>query len=249
MIQKIWEEARQKARAEAASLAAQRDRQSSTEVRLRPESGGRAIRPKAISQPAPEFPKVLEIRGIKHGWAIVGFTVRADGGVSDAAVVTHSHLEFGLAAVEGVRKWQFEPASKDGRNPFVRLEVPITFSAYAKEPDPILASTASSRTTTSPKVRSEVRPVYPSRMRAAGVQATVVIDFVVTKKGDVSEARVLSVSTSPELVGQALREAELQFGSAAISAVTQWKFHPAFSQGEPIDTQMQRPVSFTIKKK
>ena len=87
-----------------------------------------------------------------------------------------------------------------------------------------------------------VRPVYPSRMRAAGVQGTVVVDFVVTKKGDVSEARVLSVTTSPELGGQARREAESQFGAAAISAVNQWKF-------QPVETQMQRPVNFVLTEK
>jgi TonB family protein len=248
VIQQIWEEARQKARAEATSLASKREKQSTAEARVGPDAGGRAVRPKAISQPAPEFPKALEIQGLKHGWAIVGFTVHADGGVADVSAVTFSRPEFGRAAVEGVRKWRFEPASKDGRKPAQRLEVPITFSVYAND------EAANSRIpahapTTSPKVRSEVRPVYPSRMRAAGVQGTVVVDFVVTKKGEVAEARVLLVTTSPELGGQARREAESQFGAAALSAVNQWKFQPGLSQGEPVDTQMQRPVNFVLTEK
>jgi protein TonB len=248
VIQQIWEEARQKARAEASSLASQRGKQTSAEARVGPDAGGRALRPKAISQPAPEFPKELERQGLKHGWAIVGFTVHADGGVADVSAVTFSRPEFGRAAVEGVRKWRFEPASKDGRKSFQRLEVPITFSVYVKD-EAAASGNPAHAPTTSPKVRSEVRPVYPSRMRAAGVQGTVVVDFVVTKKGDVAEARVLSVTTSPELGGQALREAESQFGAAALSAVNQWKFQPGVSAGEPVDTQMQRPVSFILTEK
>ena len=248
VIQQIWEEARQKARAEASSLASQRGKHSSADAGARPDTGGRALRPKAISQPAPEFPKELESQGLKHGWAIVGFTVHADGGVADVSAVTFSRPEFGRAAVEGVRKWRFEPASKDGRKSFQRLEVPITFSVYVKD-EAAASGNPAHAPTTSPKVRSEVRPVYPSRMRAAGVQGTVVVDFVVTKKGDVAEARVLSVTTSPELGGQALREAESQFGAAALSAVNQWKFQPGVSAGEPVDTQMQRPVSFILTEK
>jgi TonB family protein len=248
VIQQIWEEARQKARAEASSLASQRGKQSSADGGARPDTGGRALRPKAISQSAPEFPKELESQGLKHGWAIVGFTVHADGGVADVSAVTFSRPEFGRAAVEGVRKWRFEPASKDGRKPFQRLEVPITFSVYVND-EAAASGNPAHAPTNSPKVRSEVRPIYPSRMKAAGVQGTVVVDFVVTKKGDVSEARVLSVTTSPELRGQALREAESQFGAAALSAVNQWKFQPGVSAGEPVDTQMQRPVSFILTEK
>jgi outer membrane biosynthesis protein TonB len=159
--------------------------------------------------------------------------------------VRSSNPEFGRAAVEGVRKWQFEPAARDGRKPALRLEVPIMFSANAPAVDKEASvEWGGVRTTRTPRLRESFRPIYPAKMQTAGIKSTVLVEFVVTKRGGVVDAKVIKVTTEPELGGESLREAQLQFGAAALSAVTQWKFLPGLSYGEAVEAEMQIPVSF-----
>lgn len=249
VIKEIWDRAKEKARAEAAARAADLEQQqlsASKTVESRKVEGV-VLRPKALSQPSPVFPKEMGNRGVQHGWAIVGFTVEVDGRVSSATAVRSSAPEFGRAAVEGVRKWQFEPAARDGRKPALRLEVPIMFSANSTPVDKEASvSWSGVRTTRTPKLQVNVQPIYPAKMRAIGVQGSVLMDFVVTKQGAVVDAKVVKVTTEPQLGGDSLREAQLQFGAAALSAVTQWKFFPGLNYGEPVEAQMQLPVSFTL---
>lgn len=252
IIKEIWDRAREKARVEAAARAAELEQERL--AASNPTGGGVrdgvVLRPKAVSQPPPVFPREMESRGVPHGWAIVGFTVELDGRVSSATAVRSSNPEFGRAAVEGVRKWQFEPAARDGRKPALRLEVPIMFSAYASDSDKNGASRMFGRTTTTtPKLRADMRPIYPTSMRMAGVEGTVTVGFVVKKDGSVVEAKVTKVTVEPALKGDRLREAQLEFGAAALSAVTQWRFYPGLNYGEPVDTQMQVPVVFNLKGK
>ena len=252
IIKQIWDRAREKARIEAAARAAEleQERLAASKVTEGKRAEGRILRPKAVSQPPPVFPKEMEKRGVPHGWAIVGFTVEVDGRVSSATAVRSSNPEFGRAAVEGVRKWQFEPAARDGRKPALRLEVPIMFSAYASDSDKNGASRMFGRTTTTtPKLRGDMRPIYPPSMRMAGVEGTVTVGFVVKKDGSVVEAKVAKVTVEPALQGARLREAQLEFGAAALSAVTQWRFYPGLNYGEPVDTQMQVPVVFNLEGK
>jgi TonB family protein len=245
VVKQIWERAREKARLEAAARAAELEKERlAASNAIDGKKGGLVLRPKALSQPSPVFPKELENRGVQHGWAIVGFTVETDGRVSSATAVRSSNPEFGRAAVEGVRKWQFEPAAKDGRKPSLRLEVPIMFSANAPHSDKNSSTLISRYTNTAPKLRTEIPPIYPTEMQAKGVQGTVVVEFVVTKEGEVTEAKVANVTTLPELGGDDRREAHLKFGAAALSAVTQRKYFPGLSAGEPIEAQMTVPVEF-----
>ena len=118
------------------------------------------------------------------------------------------------------------------------------FSANARLPEKKPSVWDSRYTNVAPRLRTEVPAIYPSKMQMAGVQGTVVVEFVVTKEGEVTEAKVANVTTLPELGGDDRREAHLQFGAAALSAVTQRKYFPGLSAGEPIEAQMTVPVEF-----
>ncbi len=78
------------------------------------------------------------------------------------------------------------------------------------------------------------RPRYPTDMRRAGIQGKAVIRFVVDSEGKVHDARVVE-ATHPD------------FGKAAATAVSGWKFKPGIKDGRPVNTRMQTPIMFTIK--
>jgi len=83
-------------------------------------------------------------------------------------------------------------------------------------------------------------------MQMARIEATVMVDFIVTAEGVVAGPKVLKVATAQELKDEVEMEAHLEFGAAASTAVAQWKFEPGLKDGKPVATHMQVPVVFTL---
>ncbi len=94
------------------------------------------------------------------------------------------------------------------------------FVAVEKEPEPI----------------SSPPPIYPEGPRNAGVRGQVIVSFLVNKKGDVTQAKVLKAVP-----------ANLGFEEAAITAVKAWKFKPAINNGQPVAIWVTQPIRFTLK--
>ena len=84
-----------------------------------------------------------------------------------------------------------------------------------------------------PSPKFQPSPQYPFEMRRAGVTGEVVVDFIVTDTGDVRNA-------------YAARSTAREFESAAIQAVSKWKFRPGKRGGRAVNTHMQVPVGFTL---
>jgi RNA polymerase sigma factor (sigma-70 family) len=82
-----------------------------------------------------------------------------------------------------------------------------------------------------PTPRSQARPVYPAEMRSAGAAGEVVVDFVVDVNGDVQNAF-------------ALRSSQREFETAAVEAVSKWKFQPGQKGGRTVATHLQVPIVF-----
>lgn len=82
--------------------------------------------PKAIYMPQPEYTDEARRRKI-NGTVLLSFVVTADGTVRDP-LVTRS-LDNGLdkQALETVRKWKFQPATKAGQPVAVRINVEVSF--------------------------------------------------------------------------------------------------------------------------
>jgi TonB family protein len=84
-------------------------------------------RPVARFQARPRYPFQLRKNGVA-GEAVVDFVVDAEGNVAEPVAVRMTHEEFGAAAVDAVRRWQFRPGVKDGRPVATQLQVPIVFT-------------------------------------------------------------------------------------------------------------------------
>jgi len=64
-----------------------------------------------------EFPERAQRRNIERGTATVEFTISASGAVSNPRLVSEDPegAGFGQAALSGIRRLRFEPATVDGR--------------------------------------------------------------------------------------------------------------------------------------
>jgi len=87
----------------------------------------------------------------------------------------------------------------------------------------------------SPKVLRRVEPHFPENARRAmggGHNVLVIVECVISKDGCVRSLRVLKQSPFPEVNG------------AALLAISQWKFHPGYLDGKPVDVVFNLTVNF-----
>lgn len=89
------------------------------------------------------------------------------------------------------------------------------------------------RVTALPKVRREVRAVYPETARRAGIEGQVILRLRVGDDGRVIEARVI------EAAGHG-------FDEAALAAVKQFSFQPGTVDGAPVSTDITYTYTFLL---
>lgn len=84
-----------------------------------------------------------------------------------------------------------------------------------------------------PTPRFQSKPVYPFEMRRAGIEGQVLVGFIVDSNGGVREA-------------YPIRSTHREFESAAVQAVSKWRFRPGKKGGRSVNTRMQVPIVFSI---
>ncbi len=91
--------------------------------------GGGISAPQAISSPDPEYTEEAR-QAKKQGTCVLSMVVDEQGHPRDLRVVRG--LGFGLdaKALDAVRRWQFQPALKDGRPVNVQISVEVEFHLY-----------------------------------------------------------------------------------------------------------------------
>lgn len=76
-------------------------------------------------------------------------------------------------------------------------------------------------------------PTIPRHLLTAAAGVSVTVEFVVTTKGEVLNARVVSSDNR-------------RFDDVALSAVKRWKFKPGFRQGRTVNVSMSQAIDFTV---
>jgi TonB family protein len=74
------------------------------------------------------------------------------------------------------------------------------------------------------------RAVYPLEMQSQGIQGQVIVKILISEKGDVKSAEVLS--------GDPL------LSKSALGAAKKWKFKPFIKNGKPVEVTAQLPFDF-----
>ncbi|HEX8537400.1 MAG TPA: TonB family protein, partial [Cystobacter sp.] len=87
-----------------------------------------------------------------------------------------------------------------------------------------------------PEVLAQVKPRYPRRAKADGIEGLVLVRIIIGTDGRVEPEHTRVIRSVPEL------------DAAAISAVSQWRFSPAIGrQGRPVRVIVEIPVQFSLK--
>lgn len=87
-----------------------------------------------------------------------------------------------------------------------------------------------------PKPRGRRPPEYPNRLREKGIEGYVVLSIVVTKAGDVEDAKVLE-SKPPGA-----------FDEVALENIRSWQFDPAEYQGQAVRVRVRQKISFDLRR-
>jgi TonB family protein len=82
---------------------------------------------------------------------------------------------------------------------------------------------------------TQVRPVYPPALQAAGIEGTVLFDVIISKTGE-----PVSIVTQNSAVDPA-------FVAAANDAVKQWRYQPTLLNGEPIEVMTTITIDFKLQ--
>lgn len=91
-----------------------------------PAPGQKVTPIKLLKAVPPKFPLIYRIIPTE-GEIWVAFVVDAKGKVTDVKPLTEFESKFVEAAVEAVKKWKFEPATRDGKAVAVLVTVPLQF--------------------------------------------------------------------------------------------------------------------------
>ncbi len=79
------------------------------------------------------------------------------------------------------------------------------------------------------------RPQYPFAMRSAGIEGTVMVDFIVDEHGVVQHVIALEGPTN-------------EFKVAAVESLRRWRFRPGIKDGRAVRTHMQIPLVFSLQR-
>ncbi len=87
-----------------------------------------------------------------------------------------------------------------------------------------------------PQVLKQVKPQYPRRAKADGIEGLVLVRVIIGTDGHIEPEHTRVIRSVPGL------------DAAAISAVSQWRFSPALGkQGRPVRVIVEIPVQFSLK--
>ncbi len=175
----------------------------------------------------------------EEGYAVIRFTLDAEGRVASAKVQEASHPDFGASLQAAVEGWVFTPESIQmaGAEREYRHDFALSQTAHAARrlmADVRLGNVVSNSSAgLSAKPKMLVRPaiVYPTALleeRTAGIAE---VEFVVDRAGLTQIPRVLKASR-PE------------FGWAAVTLVSGMRFVPLKRDGKPAEIRVRFPVQF-----
>jgi hypothetical protein len=109
----------------------------------------------------------------------------------------------------------------------------------------------SRRSREAPKKLSDARLLYPGVAMHGWKEASVVVKAVIARDGSVRRTRSIEIRVT-DRHGRTSRlkghDYESQFGYAAESAVSLWRYKPAYLQGCPVSTPMTVGVSFSFSR-
>ncbi len=205
--------------------------------------GGDVKAPRAIERVAPVYS--AEARKARvTGVVVLEAVIDETGKVGDITVLRG--LPFGLseAAVDAVRQWKFEPATKGDDPVPVLFNLTMNFRLSSEEPAEGAVTIPKSTegngkddvlrvggNVIAPRLLHRVDPQYTGEARFNRVAGIVIIEAHIDDLGRVVETKIL-------------KNLPFGLGEAAADAVRLWTFEPATVEGRPVSVLFNVTVNF-----
>jgi TonB family protein len=167
------------------------------------------------------------------GAVVLETTIDTTGAVGDVAIVEAPDAVAGRAAADALRRWRFEPATRDGQPVAVvaRFTYPVGPGAGVQAISTDVAFPVGNGTE-APRVLREVRPAYPVAALSARVSGNVQLTCVVLPDGHPADIRVRD-GLEPTL------------DRAAADALRKWTFQPGRRAGTAVPVMVEVEFAFT----
>lgn len=203
------------------------------------------------------FPSEAHNLGVREGEAHVSVAVDENGKITDYLVTAYTHPAFADAAVNALRKWEFEPAYVQGKPRNSLVDLAFSFESkgvsvvsldvityveqlnYHLHPGTYRYHVSTLRELDHiPTPTKVVRPAYAieSAKHQTGV-VTITVQFFIDETGHV---RMPSVTRETDASNALL-------AAAAVAAVSQWEFEPPMSHGHPVLVEARQDFNFKPK--
>ncbi len=192
--------------------------------------------PRLIKKVDPEYPAQARRERIE-GVVILEATTDKEGSVSDVRVLRSKDPLLDQAAMDAVRKWEYEPFYINGEPKGLIFTVTVRFKLkerLTEEFDKGAVVAGEDKDIKPPQRLKKVDPVYPEEARKALVQGVVVLRVRVNEEGFVEQTLVMKSESG--LLNQ-----------PAIDAVKKWKYEPLLIEGKPTPVVFNVTVAFRLK--
>jgi TonB family protein len=209
------------------------------------------VSPRVIDEPMWTYPLKAAQAGVREGEARAIVSISEEGVLLDFMIVGCTHLAFAEELVKALPKYRFAPARLRGEPTTVRM--PLSF--FFKQEGTIASLTPvqvweaqMARVTQSDghfisficpqgqldqplKPVKVISPAYPAELLHRGELGTATIDFFVDGAGNV-RLPAADVGTHRSFTREAVR------------ALTDWKFEPPTSRGQPVIVRVSQTFRF-----
>ena len=198
--------------------------------------------PAALDRPEPAYPQSALDAGVEGG-VVLEFGLDADGVVTDVIIIRDLDGGLGESAAAALRDSFFEAPPEDAVAPerrryftLAQFALPDAYRPVVEEdpdaPEPEMAD----ELTKLPALAEQIGAEYPPAARDAGVHSQVELELDVSDTGSLDAVRLLGEDP-----------AGWGFAVAAMRAVWQFRFEPAYAGEVPVPVRITYTYGFELE--
>ncbi len=186
--------------------------------------------PRLLHADAVSYPSDASLVHTRHT-CVISVVIGKGGELRSAQLENTQPSPFDAAALESVQRATFAPANLHGEAVGARTQVWVQFHGDGRPANP---TTDPGPTLNHPRAKFAPIAEYTAEARSQGIQGEVLLSFVVTESGGVTDILIL------RHLGGSLDE-------EAIKTLRRWEFAPATLDGEAIPDRIKAAMTFHFR--
>lgn len=173
------------------------------------------ISPRPINTPSPSFfGRIIT----SDAYVSVAIEIDAKGDVTNAIVKNSSHIDLEKPTLRAIRKWEYEPAYRNGKPVPCKIIQPLTFGSSLLNP-----------------IDDKALPLYTPKPELAkklqDVEGEVGVAVSIDSAGFVTRVKILYSS-------------DQRLNLPVLKAIRNWQYEPAKSNGRSVSSKQIQPFVF-----